>query len=37
MMTGLAVRSTDKPSDLPAQMFAKLMETSKHSNNPQTQ
>ena len=37
MMTGQAVHSTGKPSDLPAQIFTKLVETSKHSNTPQTQ
>jgi len=37
MMRGVAVHSAGKSSDLPDQMFAKLMETSKHSNAPQTQ
>jgi hypothetical protein len=37
MMKGLVVRSAGKPSDLPAQVYAKLMETNKHSNTPQTQ
>jgi hypothetical protein len=37
MMTGVAVHCAGKPSDLPDQMFAKLMETSKHFNTSQTQ